>query len=147
MHTFLNIYFQNIDIKIDNRDNFVNSINLTLEVTKQWSSRYIYILEILNWFNLDSENTIILFYFFSYFCSKNIAIFIIYRHSLSYFSKIDHNCFLSDTADKFTYWSETPISPCPPLLSHLCPFFSTFNDLKTRFFTRDVNYFPSYICY
>ena len=85
-----------------------------------------------------------------YFCSKNRTSrnfhhFIDFPYLIS--QKIDHNCFLSDIADKFPYWSETPILPCTPLLSHLCPFFSSFNYLKTRFFTRDVNYFSSYTCY
>ena len=145
MHTFLNIYFLNIVIKIDYRDNFVNSINLALEVTKQWFSRYI-CWKFSIWFNFDSENTIILFYF-RYFCSKNRTSrnfnhFIDIPYLIS--QKFVHNCFLSDIADKFLYWSETPILLCPPLFSHLCPLFSTFNYLKTRFFTRDVNYFPSY---
>ena len=88
--------------------------------------------------------------FFRYFCSKNrtsrnLHHFIDIPYIIS--QKIDHNCFLSDIADKFPYWSETPILPCPPLLSHLCPLFSTFNYLKTRFFTRDVNYFSSYTRY
>ena len=87
---------------------------------------------------------------FRFICSKNRTSrnfhhFIDIPYLIS--QKIDHNCFLSDTADNFTYWSEPPILPCPPLLSHLCPLFSTFNYLKTRFFTRDVNYFPSYTCY
>ena len=87
---------------------------------------------------------------FRYFCSKNRTSrnfhhFIDIPYLIS--QKIDHNCFLSDIADKFPYWSETPILPCPPLLSHLCPSFSTFNYLKTRFFSRDVNYFSSYTCY
>ena len=42
----------------------------------------------------------------------------------------------------FPYYSETPILPCTPLLSHLCPLFATFNYLKTSFFTRNEDYFP-----
>ena len=82
---------------------------------------------------------------FRYFCSKNRTSrnfhhFIDIPYLIS--QKIDHNCFLSHIADKFPYCSETPIFPCPPLLSHLCPLFSTFNYLKMRFFTRDVITFP-----
>ena len=58
---------------------------------------------------------------FRYFCSKNRT-----SHNFHHFinisflisQKIDHNCFLSDIDDKFTYWSETPLSLCTPLLSH-----------------------------
>ena len=48
----------------------VNPINLALEVTKQCYSRCI-CCKFSIWLNFDSENAIILLYFFKYFCSKN----------------------------------------------------------------------------
>ena len=58
-----------------------------------------------------------------YYCSKNITSrnfhhFIDIPYIFS--QRIDRNCFLSNIADYFHYWSETPQSPCAPLLSHWC---------------------------
>ena len=39
--------------------------------------------------------------------SRNFHHFIDIPYLIS--QKIEHNCFLSDIADKFPYWSETPI--------------------------------------
>ena len=149
MHTFLTIYFRTLVLKIDYENVSINSINLDLEVTKQWFSRYL-CWKFSIWFNFESSNTILCYSIFRYFCSKdrtsrNFHHFIDIPYLIS--RKTVHYCFLSDITDKFPYWSETPILPCPPLLPHLCPLFFTFNYLKTRFFTRNVDYFPSYTCY
>ena len=51
---------------------------------------------------------------------EHFAISIILSIFLNLFQKIDHNCFLCDIVDKFPHWSEAPILPCTPLLSHYC---------------------------
>ena len=76
---------------------------------------------------------------FRYFCSKNRTSRNLHNFidiPLLISQKIDYNCFLGDIADKFLFWSETPLLSC----THYCqitvsclPLIYSVNYLKTSF--------------
>ena len=101
MHTFLNINFKTLFLKIDHQNVFINLIILASEVTKQWYSRCI-CWNFSICFKFDSENAITLLISFPFgvkhhFCHAHHYCYISVSFLALIYSVSYLKCFLRET--------------------------------------------------